>query len=59
MLDITWAISRLRGKVGGGKDQGLQSPRDGGANIVPADGANLGFRVSQADLSWQEYQDRA
>jgi hypothetical protein len=39
VLDITWAISRLRGKVGGGKDQGLQSPRDAGANIVPADGA--------------------
>lgn len=35
---ITSAISRLRGSVGGGKDQGLVSPRDGGANIVPADG---------------------
>jgi hypothetical protein len=36
---ITNAISRLRAKVGGHKDQGLQSPRDGGANITPADGA--------------------
>ena len=48
---IVQAISDLRGKVGGGKDQGiLNTPDNGKGNILPTDGDSIAFSRSTAEV---------
>ena len=49
--DIVQAISNLRGKVGGGKDQGiLNTPDNGKGNILPTDENSIAFSRSTAEV---------
>ncbi len=48
---IVQAISDLRGKVGGGKDQGiLNTPDNGKGNILPTDENSIAFSRSTAEV---------
>ncbi|WP_407539115.1 ferritin-like domain-containing protein [Deinococcus radiomollis] len=53
VAQITSAISALRGKVGGGKDQGIVSPEGnaaGAANLVPTDDNSVAFSRSTSEV---------
>ena len=52
VADLIGKISALRGKVGGGKDQGITADNTptGSANILPTDGSSIAFSRSTAEV---------